>query len=451
MDLLLTDTTVSTTVEAAASTTSELDSEIRHAPLISEGILLKARKGTVPQYGLLGTYAPDGVEESRAKIFLNTNVPFSAFICGVQGSGKSHTTACILENALIPSPNLGRLENPVSAMIFSYGEFSSDGGGFSISEAAFLATSHPAFPGQCVKKITVLTSPSNKALGNLYRRLPNVTVIPFKLKSRSLDINTMLKLMAVNESGHTPLYLATVESILREMAAASEDGRFDYVVFKAKLKRCQFNAMQKNALDQRLALLESYLDPNDHSPEPTFEPGEVTIMDLSCPFTDANTACVMFKIGLQRYLQSKAYGKMIVLDEAHKYMLNVPGAKALTDYLLTIVRLQRHYGARVVISTQEPTVMSELIPLCSLKVIHRFSSPEWFAALRKHIPMSADDKDDTLLRIEQLKTGAALVYSSEAVLGKTDSGTLIKGTGRMLKVHVRKRVTSDGGQSIMSV
>lgn len=32
------------------------------------------------------------------RVMLNTNVPFSAFICGVQGSGKSHTTSCIIGN-----------------------------------------------------------------------------------------------------------------------------------------------------------------------------------------------------------------------------------------------------------------------------------------------------------------------------------------------------------------
>jgi hypothetical protein len=51
----------------------------------------------LPQYGLLGSYDPTSsttIMDSR--LFLNTNVPFSAFVCGVQGSGKSHTTACMI-------------------------------------------------------------------------------------------------------------------------------------------------------------------------------------------------------------------------------------------------------------------------------------------------------------------------------------------------------------------
>lgn len=53
----------------------------------------------LPQYGLLGSseWTPStAILDSR--IFLNTNVPYSAFVCGVQGSGKSHTTACMIGN-----------------------------------------------------------------------------------------------------------------------------------------------------------------------------------------------------------------------------------------------------------------------------------------------------------------------------------------------------------------
>jgi len=65
--------------------------------------------------------------------------------------------------------------------------------------------------------------------------------------------------------------------------------------------------------------------------------------------------------------------------------------------------------------------------------------------------------------IEGLKTGTALVYAPNAVLGwknaagegSKDKGNgkngLVKGVGRMLKVSMRKRITSDGGQSVLAV
>jgi hypothetical protein len=288
-----------------------IDTEIQHAPLISANLLAANDRDLVPQYGLLGSY-------EKEMLFLNTNIPFSAFICGVQGSGKSHTTACILENALVPSKQLGRLEKPLSALVFSYGQFSGDGSGFSISEAAFLGASNQKSSGPThVKHINVLVSPSNYIkIAKLYLRIPNVTVSKFKLKAKNLDIDIMLTLMNVSESDDTPLYMAAVTQILRQMA--TEGGSFNYLTFKARLRKCRFNPAQINMLQMRLGLLESFLDLNNTCPEPQFTEGEVTIMDMSCPFVDANTACILFRIGLQRYLQSKSAGKLIVLDEAHK-------------------------------------------------------------------------------------------------------------------------------------
>jgi DNA helicase HerA-like ATPase len=131
-------------------------------------------------------------------------------------------------------------------------------------------------------------------------------------------------------------------------------------------------------------------------------------------------------------------------------MLNTPGSKVLTDYLARVIRLQRHQGARVVISTQEPTVSTDLIALCSITVMHRFTSPAWYAALRKHINAMEDDKA-IMQQIESLDTGEALVYAPNAVLGQHEDGSLVKATGRLLRVNIRDRVTLDGGASIMAI
>jgi hypothetical protein len=286
-------------------------SELQQAPLFSASVAFDNNLEIAPQYGLLGSH-------DKEALFLSTNVPFSAFICGVQGSGKSHTTACMLEDALIPLRQLGRLESPLSALVFNYGQFGGDGSGFSISEAAFLGAPNPELTEHAhVKKVNVLVSPSNYVkIAKLYTRVPNVTVSNFKLKPHNLDIEIMLTLMNVHESDETPLYMAAVTQILREMA--TEGDAFNYFTFKDRLNECHFNLVQTNMLQMRLGLLESFLDLDNSCPEPQFKEGEVTILDMSCPFVDANTACILFKIGLQRYLQSKATGKMVVLDEAHK-------------------------------------------------------------------------------------------------------------------------------------
>jgi DNA helicase HerA-like ATPase len=131
-------------------------------------------------------------------------------------------------------------------------------------------------------------------------------------------------------------------------------------------------------------------------------------------------------------------------------MLNTPGSKILTDHLTRVIRLQRHQGARVVVSTQEPTVSTDLIALCSVTIIHRFTSPAWYNALKKHIN-AMDDDQKIMHDIESLETGEALVYAPNAVLGKKEDGSLIKATGRLLKLSIRDRITLDGGESIMAV
>ncbi|PSN59035.1 hypothetical protein BS50DRAFT_566128 [Corynespora cassiicola Philippines] len=447
MDLLLSDDSKDSDTEA--SWIGQKIARLKHAPLIDASTISADTQHLLPQYGLIGSH--NEARDTKSKLFLNTNVPFSVFLCGVQGSGKSHTTSCILENSVLPTKLLGKLQNPLSALVFSYAQFSGDGVGFSISEATFLASPDLRLPGGAhVKKVHVLVSPSNYVrISKLYLQLANVSVTPFKLKPRSLDIDTMLTLMNLSESEETPLYMAQVTQILREMSTAGR--AFDYRAFKLHLKRQEFNPAQNNMLQMRLNLLESFLDMDNSCSEPQFLPGEITIMDMSCPFVDANTACILFRIGLQQYLQSKSTSKMIVLDEAHKYMLKVPGAKSLNETLLQTIRLQRHYGVRVVVSTQEPTLLTDLIALCSIIVIHRFSSPEWFSAIKRHIPTTAEDRDSLMQRIESLNTGTAIIYSPNAIIGRDEGGNFITGTSRMIKVSIRKRITSDGGQSVLAV
>jgi hypothetical protein len=65
--------------------------------------------------------------------------------------------------------------------------------------------------------------------------------------------------------------------------------------------------------------------------------------------------------------------------------------------------------------------------------------------------MDVEEREMAMRAIEGLKTGTALVYSPNAALGRDDRGELVKGTGKFLKVSMRKRITSDGGQSVFAV
>ena len=51
----------------------------------------------------------------------------------------------------------------------------------------------------------------------------------------------------------------------------------------------------------------------------SFDPGSLTIIDLSCPFVDESAACALFTICLELFLENRGdVGRVIALDEAHK-------------------------------------------------------------------------------------------------------------------------------------
>lgn len=69
-------------------------------------------------------------------------------------------------------------------------------------------------------------------------------------------------------------------------------------------------------------------------------------------------------------------------------------ANQFTKKISSIIRQQRHLVARVVISTQEPTVVpASVLGLLSWIICHRFSSPAWVKHFHGHICVN-DKKDD---------------------------------------------------------
>lgn len=321
--------------------------EIESTPLFSAAVAkLGAQRGVAfPQFGLLAgrktRMAPgsggDGQKESDPRIFLNVNVPWSAFICGSQGSGKSHSLSCMLENCLLPNPVLGLLPQPLSALVFHYDSFTSAAGG-QVSEAVYLCSS----AGIDVK---VLVSPTNiTAMRALYANIPGCiasarpSVHPFLLSERYLNAERLMTLMAAGTAseGQMPLYMQTVLQVLRDMAREGQGKPgIDYAGFKRRVLAKCLTPGQLAPLSLRLDLLESFIDHTDDfgwgvggktktktktkSDDWTHAPGSLTIVDLSCPFVDSDTACGLFEMCLGVFLEQKMdIGRVVVLDEAHK-------------------------------------------------------------------------------------------------------------------------------------
>jgi hypothetical protein len=186
-----------------------------------------------------------------------------------------------------------------------------------------------------VKKVNILVSPSNYlSLKALYTQLPGVTVEPFMLRPKDLNISTMLTLMSVDQTQAAPLYMGIVTKILRNMASETAEA-FNYPEFRRRIDDAGLDKKQVEFLSQRLDLLESFLDLDGSTTSPTFAEGEITIIDLSCPFMDASTACILFKIGMGLYLESDTrIGKVIVLDEAHKVRI----AASVASFLYVLLK-----------------------------------------------------------------------------------------------------------------
>lgn len=161
-------------------------------------------------------------------------------------------------------------------------------------------------------------------------------------------------------------------------------------------------------------------------------------------------------------------------------MRDTDESHALTESLLETIRMQRHLGVRVLISTQEPTVSPKLLDLCSVTVVHRFTSPDWLRTLQKHLAgisimsvTAGDDEEDghravkpvtttgkdammeMFSTIVSLHTGQALVFAPSLVLGlggmgKDGMAKLQRLAHRALLVKVRSRLTTDGGRTVMA-
>ena len=207
----------------------------------------------------------------------------------------------------------------MSALVLNFGQYSSRLT-FMPSEAAFLACPSRKFPSlPCVTPINILVAPSNyHNLQYSYKDITGVKVHKFRLRPRDLNVDSILNMMSVDQSQSPPLYIGQITRILRELASSSPNG-FDYREFKRHLEKSPLTRAQQGPLRQRLDLLESFLVTDDSAPSWTFESGGVTIIDLSCPFVDANMACMLFNIGIRLYLESGlTTGKVIAIDEAHK-------------------------------------------------------------------------------------------------------------------------------------
>lgn len=97
----------------------------------------------------------------------------------------------------------------------------------------------------------------------------NIKVEPLQIDQANLSTKRMLDLMAVGQdSGPVPLYVHTVQRILREMRLLQQmaGSQFDYKDFKKRILSTGLLPGQLEPLRQRLDTLESFMAPQQTAP-----------------------------------------------------------------------------------------------------------------------------------------------------------------------------------------
>ncbi|KAJ7915993.1 hypothetical protein B0H13DRAFT_2451763, partial [Mycena leptocephala] len=116
-----------------------------------------------------------------------------------------------------------------------------------------------------------------------------------------------------------------------------------------------------------------------------------------------------------------------------------------------VIRLQRHLATRVIIATQEPTVIPPtILDLASIIICHQFSSPAWCTHLARHVSGGSESMF-WYQQVMLLATGDALVFSPAAVITADERGGVVLLGKDHLALWVRPRLTLDGGASLLAV
>ncbi|KAJ3167420.1 hypothetical protein HDU88_002342 [Geranomyces variabilis] len=273
--------------------------------------------------------------------------------------------------------------------------------------------------------------------------------MPLLFSWKDLDAAQIKTIMRLQEDDQMPLYMSAILNLLREK---QRDRAYpDFAGFREGIKtQLALSGNQRSPLELRLRLLESVLRDSpenavlakdvpelatllsDDSNVPLF------IVDSTDPLMTGAEANGIFEVMLSKFLGTKTQaGKLAVFDEAHKY-LRPAGTDGLSAALVRAVRLMRHQGLRIAISTQSPTVLpEELLEVLTIAVIHRFHSEDWYMYLRRKLPLPVDGFE----RVLRLPTGTALVYTAAWGSDLRGEETLIR------ELRVRRRITQDGGLS----
>lgn len=197
---------------------------------------------------------------------------------------------------------------------------------------------------------------------------------------------------------------------------------------------------QKNLAKTRLDFAGEYVDDSQRLQD-LIRPGRLLVVDLRDELIEKDEALGLFVTMLQIFSEATfkgaSFNKLVVFDEAHKYIEN----KELIQSLVEVVREMRHKGTSILVASQDPpSVPSELIELSTEIVMHKFNSPAWLKHIQK---VNGPLRNLTPESMSRLGPGEAYVWASKASDEAFSKGAV--------KIKCRPRVTQHGGATKTAV
>ena len=381
------------------------------------------------QYGVIG-------KAGGKLLALDLNGTNTISLFGIQGGGKSYTVGTIVEMATMPLPGINHLPMPLATVIFHYHESQDYPPEFvsmvrpndKESEIKTLAQEYGSQPG-ALDDVLILTSADK--IQERRAEFPDAQVEPISFSSQELSFKDWRFLMGVTGN---QMYMKQINMIMRQLR---QEMTLDSL--REEIHNSDLSDQQKNIANIRLEFAAQFIDDGRRLAE-ALKPGRMIIVDLRDEFIDKDEALGLFVVMLNIFANAgrdDGFNKLIVFDEAHKYMDNPD----LTNHIVDVIRQMRHQGVSVLIASQDPpSLPNAIIELSSLVVLHRFNSPQWLKHIQKSITALSD------LTPQQM----AALAPGEAFIWATKSTERIF-TQKAVKIRFRPRASQHGGGTKTSV
>ena len=285
-----------------------------------------------PQYGILGKVA-------GRTVALDLNQTHTISLFGVQGGGKSYTLGTIIEAATLRVPSLNVLPQPLATVVFHYSQTQD-------YKPEFTSMRHPNRDARSIESLAAEYGASPAALkdvvllvpeGKLAARraeYPEIEIVPLKFSSDELQAEHWRFLMGA--VGNQATYIRRLNQIMRGMR-----GELTLPALREAVTTASLPDNMKELAAMRLDMAATYIDDSARLSE-LVRPGRLVIVDLRDEFVEKDEALGLFVVLLQIFADAKvadkSFNKLVVFDEAHKYIDNPD----LVSGLIGVVREMRH-------------------------------------------------------------------------------------------------------------